>query len=55
MELSHQAISEFQQIWKEEFGGEIDDKKANESGIKLLQLVKLLIENKNGEETKIQN
>jgi hypothetical protein len=40
--LSKQAIEEYKQIYKEEFGKEITDKEALEQGERLLQVMKII-------------
>jgi hypothetical protein len=42
MQLSKQAIDEFKAIYKEEFGENIDDKKAYELAVDLLNLFKII-------------
>jgi hypothetical protein len=41
--LSRKAILEFKAIYHEEFGGEISDDEAQEMGLRLLKLLKLLL------------
>ncbi len=40
--LSKQAIIDFQKCWKDQFGEDISDQKAQEEGIKLLRLFKII-------------
>lgn len=42
MQLSREAIEEFKQIYKEEFGEEISDQEAYEQGSRLINLYKTL-------------
>jgi len=44
MSLSKEAIEEFKKIWKEDFGKEISDQEAYESGSNLVNFFKLLYE-----------
>ena len=48
MELSQIAKEEFKQIWMEEYGVEIGDDEANEKGINLLEIFRLIIKPTNG-------
>jgi len=41
--LSRKAIDEFMAIYQEEFGEEISDDEAQEMGLRLLKLLKLLL------------
>ena len=41
MQLSKEAIEEFKQIYKEEFGEEISNQEAYEQGIRLITLFKI--------------
>jgi hypothetical protein len=41
--LSRMAIDEFKAIYQEEFGEEISDEEAQEMGLRLLRLLKLLL------------
>ena len=43
MKLSRKAIDEFKAIYREEFGKEISDDTAQEMGLGLLKLLKLLL------------
>jgi hypothetical protein len=43
MKLSQKAIDEFKAIYREEFGDEISDDKAQEMGLGLLKLLRLLL------------
>ena len=40
--LSKEAIKEFQQLWKEEFGEEISEMEANLKGVELIELFQLI-------------
>jgi hypothetical protein len=40
--LSNQAIAEFKQVWKEQFGDDISDERADLEGTKLVQFMKLI-------------
>jgi hypothetical protein len=42
MHLSNEHISQFQSLYKEQFGEEISKEEAYEQGIKLLRLVQLI-------------
>ncbi len=42
MELSKEAVEEFQEIYKKEFGHEISYEEAYERGVKLLTLMKII-------------
>lgn len=42
MTLDKQAIDEFKQIWKKEFGEEISNERAMEEGSKLIRLFKVI-------------
>lgn len=55
MQLSKQAIREFKEIYKEEFGGDISEQKANELGLNLLNLFKVIYQPINKNETRIKN
>lgn len=54
MQLSEEAIKEFQEIYKEEFGGDISEQRANELGLNLLTLFKVIYQpiRKDGNEKK---
>ena len=43
MKLSQKAVNEFKAIYQEEFGDEISDDAAQEMGVALLKLLKLLL------------
>lgn len=43
--LSKQAINEYKKIYKEEFGKEISDDEAREQGTKLIELMRMFLEN----------
>jgi hypothetical protein len=43
MKLSQKSIDEFKAIYREEFGEEISDDKAQEMGLGLLKLLRLLL------------
>lgn len=43
MRLSQKAIDEFKAIYREEFGNSISDDAAQEMGVALLKLLKLLL------------
>jgi len=43
MKLSRKALDEFKAIYQEEFGEEISDDMAQEMGLGLLKLLKLLL------------
>lgn len=43
--LTEKQIQEFQIIYKKKFGKEISSKKAYEQGIKLVNLMKIIIDN----------
>ena len=45
MELDKKAIREFQEIYKKEFGEEIDEVTAQERARRLLELLKLIYRN----------
>jgi hypothetical protein len=42
MRLSPKAIQEFKEIWKAEFGEELSDTAAEEHGLRLLRLFKII-------------
>lgn len=42
MELSKQAIKDYKEIYKKEFGEEISDEEAREQGARLLNLFKII-------------
>lgn len=42
MRLSSKAIQEFKEIWKDEFGEELSDAKAEEHGLRLLRFFKII-------------
>lgn len=42
MNLSDESISEFQEIWKKEYGKEISKKEAHEYGTKLIGFFQIL-------------
>jgi len=44
MELSQEAIDEFKEIYKKEFGEEISDDDAREMGTRLLRVFRVLLE-----------
>ena len=42
MRLGKEAIEEFKEIYRKEFGGEISDEEAYEMGLRLINLFKLI-------------
>jgi hypothetical protein len=42
MQLSKEAIEEFKQIYKEEFGEEISDQEAMEKAVRLINLMRVI-------------
>jgi len=42
MQLSKEAIEEFKQIYKAEFGEEISDQEATEKAIRLINLIRVI-------------
>lgn len=44
MQLSPQAIQEFKQIYREEYGKEISDDEAREAGTRLVRVFKVICE-----------
>ena len=57
MNLSKEAIEEYKQIYKKEFGEEISDQEAYEQGSRLIRLLETLykIEHRNKGEAKPEN
>ncbi len=43
MKLSEEAIEEFREIYRKEFGKEISDGEAQEMGIRLIRLFKIIL------------
>lgn len=47
MEIGKRAIDEFREIYREEYGRDIDEKKAKELGVSLLKLLWVILKPNN--------